>query len=151
MVRRMRFPKKRRSIPTEYKGILFDSQTEAAYYKHLLQDKAVLKIELQPVFQIIEPYKVVCRRCEGSGKKLNIRTGNLNKCQICAGNGLKTKAGSIYTADFRVTFIDGFQEVIDVKGGPAARDFSLRKKLVESKSGQEVIVIRLENKQWVRE
>lgn len=145
-------PKNRtRSIQTEYRGILFDSKTEAKYYQHLLQDKSIKSIALQPIFQIIEPYKVICRRCEGSGKKLNTLTGNFNKCRICHGKGLKTKAGSIYTADFRVTYLDGFREIIDVKGGPAERDFSLRKKLLESKTGQEVIVVRWKNKQWVRE
>ncbi len=141
----------RRSIPTEYKGIAFDSTTEANYFKHLEQDKTVQDIKLQPVFQIIEPYKVVCKSCEGSGRIMNIRTSNLNKCRRCAGNGLKTKAGAIYTADFKVTYLNGSSEVIDVKGGLVERDFSLRKKLLESKSGQEVVVVRYKGKKWVRE
>lgn len=146
----MRF-KKHRSIPTEYKGILFDSKTEADYYKYLERDKTVLKIELQPVYQIIEPYKVVCRRCEGFGKSLNVRTSNYNKCRVCKGTGAKTKVGAIYTADFKVTYTDGLEEVVDVKGGPVERDFTLRKKLLESKSGHEVIVVRWKKKEWVRE
>jgi hypothetical protein len=57
----------------------------------------------------------------------------------------------VYTADFRVTYIDGYQEVIDVKGGPVTRDFPLRRRLFELKTGMELIVIRLKGKEWVRE
>ena len=141
----------RRAIPTEYKGILFDSQTEAEYFKHLEKDKTVLAIETQPKYQIIQPYKVVCRRCNGTGKKLNIATSNYNKCRICQGTGKKSKGGAIYTADFKVTYVDGFNEVIDVKGGPVNRDFPLRKKLLESMTGHEVVVVRWKNKEWIRE
>jgi hypothetical protein len=141
----------RRSIPTEYNGILFDSKTEAEYYKHLLKNDFILDIELQPEYQIIKAYKVVCGRCKGSGKFLNVRTSNLNNCRSCAGKGAKTKAGAIYTADFKILFRDGSYEIVDVKGGPVGRDFSLRRKLLESKSGQEVVVIRLKGKEWVRE
>ncbi len=147
---RVRFGKKR-SIQTTYNGILFDSKTEADYYKHLEKDKTIRHIELQPQYQIIKPYNVVCSRCKGFGKSLNVRTSNYNQCRLCAGKGVKTKAGAIYTADFKVLYNDGTYEVIDVKGGPAERDFTLRKKLLESKSGQEVVVVRFKNKQWVRQ
>lgn len=146
-----KFKSNRRAIPTEYKGILFDSQTEAEYYQHLERDKSIERIELQPKYKIIEPYKVLCRRCEGSGKVLNGRTLNQNKCRVCNGEGLKTKAGAVYTADFKVTYKDGYSEVIDVKGGPVGRDFGLRTKLLESKTGNEVVVVRLIKKEWVRQ
>lgn len=142
---------KPRSIQTEYKGILFDSRTEADYYKHLEKDDSILDIELQPQYQIIKPYKVVCGRCKGVGTILNVRTSNYNKCRLCGGKGVKMKAGAIYTADFKILFKDGSYEIVDVKGGPAGKDFSLRRKLLESKSGQEVVVIRFKGKQWVRE
>jgi hypothetical protein len=153
MTRRGFFKKrvaKGRSIQTEYKGILFDSQTEANYYKHLEKDDSIRHIELQPEYQIIKPYKVVCSRCKGLGTILNVRTSNYNKCRLCAGEGARMKAGAKYTADFKVLFQDGSYEIVDVKGGPVERDFPLRKKLLESKSGQEVVVIRFKNKEWVR-
>ncbi len=57
----------------------------------------------------------------------------------------------MYTADFRVTYFDGFVEIYDVKGGPVTRDFPLRRKLFELKTGVELIVVRLIGKEWVRE
>lgn len=150
-MRRAREKRQRRSIPTEYKGILFDSKTEANYYKYLEQDKTVLHIDIQPKYQIIEPYKVFCNRCSGVGKILNVGTSRYNKCRVCRGTGKKPKGGAVYTADFKVTYIDGFMEVIDVKGGPATRDFPLRKKLLETKTGQEVVVVRWKDKEWIRE
>lgn len=141
----------RRSIPVEYKGIHFDSQTEANYFRYLEKDKTVLNIVCQPRYQIIEPYVVRCRKCNGAGKKLNIGTSRFNKCVSCKGKGKKSKGGAIYTADFFVTYVDGYTEVIDVKGGPVERDFPLRKKLLESETGQEVIVVRYKDREWVRE
>lgn len=135
----------------EYQGIEFDSQTEFLFYKHLKSDPAVKDIELQPSYQIIDKYEVVCKRCGGSGKRTSPRTGNLINCTLCHGKQKREKAGAIYTADFKVTYVDGFVEVIDVKGWKAERDFSLRKKLFEIKTGMELIVIRLKNKEWVRE
>jgi len=70
---------------------------------------------------------------------------------LCKGRGKREKQGAKYTADFRVTYFDGFVEVIDIKGGPVGRDFPLRQKLFELKTGMELIVIRLKNKEWVRE
>ncbi|WP_249777589.1 DUF1064 domain-containing protein [Paenalkalicoccus suaedae] len=97
--------------------IEFDSQTEALYYQELRRNKLVSKIDLQPVYQIINPYKVTCKRCGGNGSTLNTKTSNYNKCRLCQGAGTRSKPGSIYTADFKVTYVDGHEEVIDVKGG----------------------------------
>lgn len=155
--RRARAPKqpktarKFHSKKIEYKGIEFDSQTEFLYYRHLQSDPAVKTVELQPEFQIIEPYQVVCKRCGGSGKRTSPKTGNLINCTLCHGKQKREKPGAKYTADFKVTYIDGFVEVIDVKGYKAERDFSLRKKLFEMKTGMELIVVRLKDKEWVRE
>ena len=135
----------------EYQGIQFDSKTEFLYYKHLKSDPAVKNIELQPEFQIIEPYQVVCKRCGGSGKRTSPKTGNLINCTLCHGKCKREKSGAKYTADFKVTYIDGFVEVVDVKGGPTTRDFPLRRRLFERKTGMELIVVRLEDKGWVRE
>ena len=149
--------KKRKGRPkiaskkTQIGEMSFDSQTEARYYKKLLADLNVKQIELQPVYQIIEPFEVECKRCRGVGKLVNETTGRLNKCSLCNGNGKRTKQGAIYTADFKVTYQDGYQEVIDVKGY-ANDSFALRQKLFESVTGLELIVVSQDNKigEWVR-
>jgi DnaJ-class molecular chaperone len=107
-------------------------------------------IEVQPEFKIIDSYEVQCKRCAGTGKRPSPITGNPVNCTLCHGKRKRVKAGAIYTADFKVTYIDGYEEIIDVKGGPVGRDFPLRKKLFEKKTGMELIVVRLENKKWVR-
>lgn len=142
---------KHRSKKVEYQGIEFDSQTEFLYYLHLKTDPAVKDIELQPVYQIIESYEVTCKRCSGVGTITNVKTGNANKCRLCGGKGRRIKLGAKYTADFKVTYIDGYQEVIDIKGGPVTRDFPLRQKLFELQTGVELIVIRLKDDEWVRD
>lgn len=155
--KRARAPKQRKvarqyhAKKMEINGMVFDSKTEGLFYVHLLNDPAVKDIELQPQYQIIEPYTVTCKRCGGSGKRPSPRTGNLINCTLCQGKCRREKAGAIYTADFKVTYIDGFQEVIDVKGGPPERDFPLRKKLFELQTGMELIVVRLKGKEWVRD
>lgn len=154
--KRARAPKQRKarqhnSKKVEVKGVVFDSKTEGMYYIHLLNDPAVKDIELQPKYQIIEPYMVTCKRCGGTGKRTSPRTGNLINCTLCSGKCEREKSGAVYTADFKVTYIDGYTEIIDVKGGPVMRDFSLRKKLFEKQTGTELIVVRLKDGEWVRE
>lgn len=144
-------PRKHISKKTVVGDIEFDSKTEALYYKHLKRDPAVIKIELQPKYQIIEPYMVTCKRCGGTGKRPSPKIGNLINCKMCKGKCEREKSGAVYTADFKVTYIDGYQEVIDVKGYKAERDFSLRKKLFEKQTGTELIVVRLKDGDWVRE
>lgn len=149
--RAKRQPRQFHKKQTEIDGITFDSLTEAAYYDKLKRDPAVKEIIPQPQFRIIENYKVTCKRCGGSGRQTSKRTGNLINCSLCRGRGKREKSGAVYTADFKVTYIDGFVEYIDVKGGPVTRDFPLRRKLFEQAIGQELIVVRLKNKEWVRE
>ncbi|MEK3935952.1 DUF1064 domain-containing protein [Sporosarcina sp. FSL W7-1349] len=152
--KRPRSPKQPREFHSkkiEVDGIEFDSKTEAAYYKFLKKDPAVKDIEIQPKFQIIPSYTVVCKRCGGSGKRTSPKTGNLINCSLCHGKQEREKAGAIYTADFKVTYIDGYEEIIDVKGGPVTRDFPLRRKLLEKAIRQELVVVRLKGKEWVRE
>ncbi|QNK89410.1 DUF1064 domain-containing protein [Sporosarcina sp. resist] len=144
-------PRQFNSNTTVIDGITFDSLTEGAYYVHLKKDQSIKLIEVQPEFQIIKPYKVSCKRCAGGGKLISPKTGNPINCSLCSGRGKREKAGAIYTADFQVTYFDGYVEIIDVKGGPVGRDFSLRKKLFEIKTGMELIVIRSKNKEWVRD
>lgn len=131
--------------------VTFDSQTEARFYKKLLADPEVKHIELQPVYQIIEQFEVECKRCKGCGMLMNQKTGRYNQCTLCKGVGKRTKQGAIYTADFKVTYQDDYQEVIDVKGYADAK-FPIRKKLFESTTGIELIVVEFDakNRQWVR-
>src|SRR5699024_2516716 len=123
-------------------GIEFDSRAEMEYYLILKNDKLVKDIELQPEYTIIDPYKVECGRCDGKGQVFNKRTGNFNKCTLCKGAGERTKQGAKYTADFKVTYVDGHEEIVDVKGGITSRDFTLRRKLFESKSGKELVIAK---------
>ncbi|MDZ5711637.1 DUF1064 domain-containing protein [Jeotgalibacillus haloalkalitolerans] len=138
------------SHKVEIDGIEFDSATEAAYYKQLKRDPDVLDIECHPKFNILPAYEVECKKCKGAGRILNNRTLNLNKCAQCKGKGSRQKAGSVYTADFKVTYQDGYTEYIDVKGGPVNEGFPLRKKLFEVLKGVELIVVEKKNNQFVR-
>lgn len=144
---------KTRSNKTEINGVIFDSETESKYYLYLLKDKSIKSIELQPQYTIIEPYQVRCKRCLGRGKVTNAKTLRGNNCTLCKGKRKRPKGGAVYTADFRVTYIDGYEEVIDVKGGPVTADFSLRKRMWESIYGKELIVVRwnTKKKDWIRE
>lgn len=144
-------PRKFISKSVEIDGIVFDSLTEAAFYEKLKRDPSVKDIELQPVFQIIENYEVTCKRCSGTGKRPSPKTGNPINCDLCNGKCKRERSGAKYTADFRVTYNNGFVEVIDVKGGPVTRDFPLRRRLFEKKTGMELIVTRLIDDEWVRE
>lgn len=138
------------SKKTEFEGIQFDSLTELAYYKYLKKNPAVQQIELQPFFQLVDRYQVECIRCTGTGKLPSERTGNPINCTLCKGFGKREKPGIGYTADFKVLYIDGYEEVIDVKGGPVSKDFPLRKKLFEIKTGKELVVVERKGKEWVR-
>lgn len=144
-------PRKFNSKAVVIDGITFDSLTEGAFYEYLKRDQTVELIEVQPEYQIIKPYSVACKRCAGGGKLVSPKTGNPINCRLCEGKGQREKPGAKYTADFKVTYFDGFAEVIDVKGGPVGRDFPLRQKLFELKTGMELIVIRLKGKEWVRD
>lgn len=86
-------------------GFTFDSQMEAEYYMYLLQEKAkgvVVDIELQPTLQILPKFKY--------------QSQNRRKMD--------------YNLDFKVTYISGLVEYIDVKG-MATTDAKMKRKLVE--------------------
>ncbi|KIL46176.1 DUF1064 domain-containing protein [Jeotgalibacillus campisalis] len=130
--------------------IEFDSLSEAAYYKRLLKDEMVQEIETHPQFTIIDTYTVECKRCRGAGRLLNPKTMNLNQCSLCKGKGKREKGGAIYTADFKVTYKDGYVEFIDIKGGPASKDFPLRKKLFEEQTGVELVIVEQKGREFIR-
>ena len=86
-------------------GITFDSQMEAEYYLYLLQEKekgVVVDIVLQPTLQILPNFKY--------------QSQNRRKMD--------------YNLDFKVTYISGLIEYIDVKG-MATTDAKMKRKLVE--------------------
>ena len=88
-------------------GIEFDSVKEANYYfylKQLQKTGEVVKIELQPRFELLPGF---------------------------AKNGKKYRPIN-YTADFKVTYADGRVEVIDTKGYKT-QVFMLKHKLFEYK------------------
>ena len=72
----------------EYLGNQFDSKMEMDYFIYLLGDESVDKIDLQPTFQLQEPF---------------IKYGKRHRAVT-------------YTPDFEVTFKDGTVELIDIKG-----------------------------------
>lgn len=149
--RAVRQPRQFISAKAVVDGIEFDSKTEAAFYVHLKKDQSIKLIEVQPKFQIIKPYRVTCKQCAGTGKRPSPKTGNPINCTLCRGKCYREKNGAVYTADFKVTYFDGYVEIFDVKGGPVTRDFPLRRKLFELKTGMELIVVRLKGKEWIRE
>ena len=89
---------------TKIDGILFDSEMESHYYLYLkdLKEKGiVVDFELQPIYILQEGFI-------RNGKKIRPIT---------------------YKADFRVVYIDGYEEVIDVKGVITA-EFKLKRKML---------------------
>lgn len=104
-------------------GYTFDSKMEAAYYRHLkLLKRAgeVIDIELQPKFQLQPGFK-----------KNN-----------------KTYKPINYKADFLVTYSDGQQAAIDVKG-VETNVFKLKEKLFANKYEIPLHVITEYNGRWV--
>lgn len=93
-------------------GIKFDSGMEAEYYQHLLNLKKqgiVADFTLQPVYILLPAFMF---------------------------NGSKIQPIK-YKGDFLVTWVDGTQEVIDVKGKETV-DFKLKKKLFQSVYNQDI-------------
>lgn len=103
-------PKKRSKYnnkKTVVDGIVFDSQMEAKYYNALKLLQAageVTKIELQPKFELLPTFTK---------------------------NGVTHRAIT-YTADFKVTYVDGKVEIVDVKG-VETQVFKIKQKLFEHK------------------
>ncbi|MGY4559450.1 DUF1064 domain-containing protein [Bacillus thuringiensis] len=109
-------------------GIEFDSKTEAEYYLVLKSDSEVVEIELQPQYMLLEGFYITTR----GGKR-------------------KKRRDWKFTADFLVTYKDGTQEVIDVKGYANDR-FPYFKKMFEHRYQQELVVVKKDKqKGWIRE
>ena len=88
----------------EIDGHEFPSLKEAGFYlmyKDMLKHGEIIKLELQPRFTLIPSFK---------------------------GNDGKTERSVCYTADFRLTYPDGRQIVVEVKGYKT-RDYVLRRKM----------------------
>ncbi|PFY51557.1 DUF1064 domain-containing protein [Bacillus pseudomycoides] len=108
-------------------GIEFDSKTEAEYYLFLKSNPEVVEIELQPQYMLLEGFYITTR----DGKR-------------------KKRRDWKFTADFLVTYKDGTQEVIDVKGYANDR-FPYMKKMFEYRYKQElVVVMKDKQKGWIR-
>lgn len=88
--------------------------------------------------------QTMCWHAEASSPK----TGNLIYSELYVVS--RQAEAATYAADFRVTYFNGFAEVIHIIGGPVGRYFSLRQKLFELEIGMGLIVIRLKHKKWVR-
>lgn len=116
------------SRKTVVQGIEFDSKTEAEYYLVLKSNPEVVEIELQPQYMLLEGFYITTR--EGKRKK---------------------RRDWKFTADFLVTYKDGTQEVIDVKGYANDR-FPYFKKMFEHRYQQELVVVKKDKqKGWIRE
>lgn len=89
---------------TTIDGHTFASKRESEYYlvyKSMLQHGEIIRLELQPRYEIIPRFK---------------------------GADGRTELATHYTPDFRLTYPDGRVVVVEVKG-KAARDYVLRRKL----------------------
>lgn len=133
------------STKTVAGGLVFDSQTEAQYYLHLTNNPDVKHIEIQPQYTLLESFKIRCNLCKGEGKIPSPKTGRPIKCKKCEGQGKRSRQGWTYKPDFKVIYMDGNEEVIDVKGWANER-FPLVKKMWERKYGEELIVIKSDKK-----
>lgn len=118
-------------IKTTIDSIKFDSKTEANYYQYLKENKTKLNIKefkLQPEFILQEKYllidnKVVIPKDDKELRKLQ------RKFPGCTVQPIK------YIADFLITYNDGTQEVVDVKGLKTA-DFKIKEKMFNFKYPQ---------------
>lgn len=128
MIRRKKKTGRISSKKTVVQGIEFDSKSEADYYLVLKNDPEVVEIQLQPQYLLLEGFYITTR----AGKKRKRRDWK-------------------YTADFLVTYADGTQEVIDVKGYANDR-FPYFKKMFEHRYQQELVVVKKDKqKGWIRE
>ena len=90
----------------EIDGHVFPSKRESEYYlvyKDMLKRGEIVKLELQPKFTLIPAFR------NNAGKMVR-------PCH--------------YTADFKLTFPDGRQKVVEVKGF-RTRDYQLRRNMFE--------------------
>lgn len=133
------------STKTIIGGLVFDSQTEGLYYQYLTNHPDVKHIEIQPQYTLLEAFKIRCSKCKGEGKIPSPKTGRAIKCRTCEGKGKRSRQGWTYKPDFKVIYMDGYEEVIDVKGWANER-YPLVKKMWERKYEQELVVIKSDKK-----
>nr|DAQ51931.1 MAG TPA: Endonuclease [Caudoviricetes sp.] len=110
-------PNKYNARKTVMCGHVFDSKREAEIYLDLLSRKQhgeIIRIGLQPSYTLLAGFK------DNTGKNQKPIT---------------------YTADFFVTYADGRNEVIEVKG-VRTRDYMLRKKLFLHKMRESSVIFR---------
>lgn len=119
-VKRTKLPKQNKhgNVKCEIDGFKFDSKAERRYYLKLKQLKAagkVIDFEMQKPFVIFEGFSK-------NGKKYQAIT---------------------YKADFFVTYADGEQVVIDVKGqDKVTADFAIKFKLFHAQYPYRFIIAR---------
>lgn len=138
--------RKIKSRKTIVDGIEFDSQTEADFYKHLMSRDDVKDIELQPKFTLVDEFLIDCGRCD-EGKVPSPKTGNPINCRTCRGTGKRTRQSWTYTADFRIIWEDGHEDIVDVKGWANER-FNLVRKMFEYKHKKELLVVKRQKNGW---
>ena len=108
---------------TEVDGIVFDSQTEAEYYKYLKNEmnmRRIRKFEMQKEFVLQDKFLLV------NGERIEESNKDFKKLQK-ANPGCTTQAIK-YIADFVVYYTDGTIKVIDVKGQKTV-DFKIKEKM----------------------
>ena len=119
--KRVHKPSKYRNKKTEIDGIVFDSKAEAQHYvdlKELKAKGAITDFRMQVPLEVIPtwhpPWKKGAQR------------------------------GMTYVADFIVTYVDGREEIQDVKGssGYQTRDFINKKKTFEYLHKKEIVIVK---------
>lgn len=113
-----------------FDGITFDSKRESDYYLNLkLLKKAgeVIDIEFHPKY-LLQPGFWKCNKCNVIWGEDELKRG---VCTFCGTKMPKTSAVT-YSADFRVTYKDGHDEIVDVKG-METEAFKIKRKLFEYK------------------
>src|SRR5690625_5808979 len=63
----------------------------------------------------MDEFTVSCGRCV-KGKVPSPKTGNPINCRTCRGTGERTRRQWSYTADFRIIWDEGHEDIVDVKG-----------------------------------
>src|SRR5690625_7421750 len=77
----------------------------------------------------MDEFTVSCGRCV-KGKVPSPKTGNPINCRTCRGTGERTRRQWSYTADFRIIWDEGHEDIVDVKGWANER-FPLVRKMFE--------------------
>ena len=117
-------------------GITFDSKAEYKRYKELKLLQAtgeVIEIEVHPTYLLQHGYRK-CPKCKNVQQHISgSRLKRDHICRICGEDKIPLFKEITYTADFRVVYQDGTEEIEDVKGSKKmmTEAFLLKKKLFE--------------------